>query len=162
MNKIKHYIKLTSIFLFSLVFCLSCQNSYDSMFQNLNNNFIEIGQAKPIPNIGDEDFNEEMMIPQFQYTLKRDCNICLSAPKGAATYEWLIELPHASENSGTNSSSSTAPTRTLIKRSVSQSSTLYYTPSEQIKIGILYILTLNATTKEGTVYTDDAEMIFYE
>ena len=75
MNKIKHYIKLTSIFLLSLVFCLSCKNSYDSMFQNFNNNFIEIGQAKPIPNIGDEDFNEEMMIPQFQYTLKRDCNI---------------------------------------------------------------------------------------
>lgn len=122
------------------------------MFNDLNNNFIEIGQAKPIPNIGDEDFNEEMMIPQFQYTLKRDCNICLSAPNGAVSYEWLIELPN-NEN---------VSNRTLIKRSVSQSSTLYYTPSEQIKIGILYILTLNATTKEGTVYTDDAEMIFYE
>ena len=122
------------------------------MFNDLNNNFIEVGQAKPIPNIGDEDFNEEMMIPQFQYTLKRDCNICLSAPNGAVSYEWLIELPN-NEN---------VSNRTLIKRSVSQSSTLYYTPSEQIKIGILYILTLNATTKEGTVYTDDAEMIFYE
>lgn len=132
------------------------------MFNDLNNNFIEVGKPKAIPNIGDEDFNEEMMLPQLQYTLKKSSNICLSAPKGAVTYEWLIELPHASENSGTNSSSSTAPTRTLIKRSVSQSSTLYYTPSEQIKIGILYILTLNATTKEGTVYTDDAEMIFYE
>ena len=162
MNKINHYIKLTSIFLLSLVFCLSCQNSYDSMIENLNSNFIEVGHTKKIPNIGDEDFNEEMMLPQLQYTIKKSSNICLSAPKGAVTYEWLIELPHASENSGTNSSSSTAPTRTLIKRSVSQSSTLYYTPSEEIKIGILYILTLNATTKEGTVYTDDAEMIFYE
>lgn len=137
----------------SLIFVLfSCNDSYNDMFNDLNNNFIEIGQAKPIPNIGDEDFNEEMMIPQFQYTLKRDCNICLSAPNGAVSYEWLIELPN-NEN---------VSNRTLIKRSVSQSSTLYYTPSEQIKIGILYILTLNATTKEGTVYTDDAEMIFYE
>jgi len=137
----------------SLIFVLfSCNDSYNDMFNDLNNNFIEVGQAKPIPNIGDEDFNEEMMIPQFQYTLKRDCNICLSAPNGAVSYEWLIELPN-NEN---------VSNRTLIKRSVSQSSTLYYTPSEQIKIGILYILTLNATTKEGTVYTDDAEMIFYE
>ena len=137
----------------SLIFMLfSCNDSYNDMFNDLNNNFIEIGQAKPIPNIGDEDFNEEMMIPQFQYTLKRDCNICLSAPNGAVSYEWLIELPN-NEN---------VSNRTLIKRSVSQSSTLYYTPTEQIKIGILYILTLNATTKEGTVYTDDAEMIFYE
>ena len=137
----------------SLIFVLfSCNDSYNDMFNDLNNNFIEVGQAKPITNIGDEDFNEEMMIPQFQYTLKRDCNICLSAPNGAVSYEWLIELPN-NEN---------VSNRTLIKRSVSQSSTLYYTPSEQIKIGILYILTLNATTKEGTVYTDDAEMIFYE
>ena len=155
MNKIKHYIKLTSIFLLSLVFCLSCQNSYDSMIENLNSNFIEVGHTKNIPNIGDEDFNEEMMLPQLQYTLKKSSNICLSAPKGAVTYEWLIELPHTSRTLEDSS-------RTLIKRSVSQSSTLYYTPSEEIKIGILYILTLNATTTEGTVYTDDAEMIFYE
>ena len=113
----------------SLIFVLfSCNDSYNDMFNDLNNNFIEVGQAKPIPNIGDEDFNEEMMIPQFQYTLKRDCNICLSAPNGAVSYEWLIELPN-NEN---------VSNRTLIKRSVSQSSTLYYTPSEQIKIGILY------------------------
>ena len=96
-----------------------------------------------------------MMLPQLQYTIKKSSNICLSAPKGAVTYEWLIELPHTSRTLEDSS-------RTLIKRSVSQSSTLYYTPSEEIKIGILYILTLNATTKEGTVYTDDAEMIFYE
>lgn len=148
----KKFFQVFSL-LCSLIFVFfSCNDSYNDMFNDLNNNFIEIGQAKPIPNIGDEDFNEEMMIPQFQYTLKRDCNICLSAPNGAVSYEWLIELPN-NEN---------VSNRTLIKRSVSQSSTLYYTPSEQIKIGILYILTLNATTKEGTVYTDDAEMIFYE
>ena len=108
--------------------------------------------------VGNEDFDEEMMIPQFQYTLQKESSICLSAPKGAVTYEWLIELPNpdSENNSGTSTS------RTLITRSVSQSSTLYYTPSNTIKVGILYILTLNATTKEGTVYTDNADIIFYE
>ena len=50
----------------------------------------------------------------------------------------------------------------LCKSSVAKKNKIDNTPSEEIKIGILYILTLNATTKEGTVYTDDAEMIFYE
>lgn len=146
------------VILASLAMLISCNDSYSSMLGDLNNNFIEIGHPKFIPNIGDEDFDEEMMIPQFQYTLQKESSICLSAPKGAVTYEWLIELPNSdSEN---NSGSSTS--RTLITRSVSQSSTLYYTPSNTIKVGILYILTLNATTKEGTVYTDNADIIFYE
>jgi hypothetical protein len=129
----------------------SCSDSYNVLFADLNENFIEVGEIKLTPKIGDEDFNESMMLPNFQYTVNKNTSLCLTAPLGAETYEWKIELPSDDTN-----------TRTLIKRSVSQSSTLYYTPTEQIKIGTLYILTLNATTKEGTVYTDDAEVIFYE
>ncbi len=129
----------------------SCSDSYNVLFADLNENFIEVGDIKLTPKIGDEDFNETMMIPNFQYAINVNSTLYLTAPEGAHEYDWKIELP-----------SETSKTRTLIKRSVSESTTLIYQPTNIIKLGVRYELTLIATTKEGTVYTDVAELIFYE
>lgn len=143
---------------FALIFTIilafsgfSCSDSYDEMFYELNGNFIEVGAVKLTPKIGDKDFNEEIMLPNFQYTINRNSSLCLTAPDGAEYYDWKIELPSETSNS-----------RTLINRSVSNSNTLFYQPTDVIKLGVRYELTLIATTKEGTVYTDVAELIFYE
>ena len=146
----KKLVKFVLILLFILI-SLSCSNSYNDLFSELNNNFVEVDEPLNYPNIGDANFNEEMMLTYFQYTVRKDTALCLSAPEGAITYEWLIELPNSTDTK-----------RTLIKRALSQSSTLYYIPATTIKVGTLYILTLKATTKEGTVYIDDADLIFYE
>ena len=145
-----------NLFVLSVIFILafsafSCSDSYDEMFNELNGNFLEIGAIKVTPKIGDENFSEGMMIPYFQYTIHKNAYLCLFAPEGADIYEWIIEL----ENEKTNK-------RALINRSVGQTPSLYYKPPESIKLGIVYNLTLIAKTKEGQVYTDEAEIIFYE
>lgn len=147
MKKLINYVFILALVSFSL----SCSNSYNDLFYQLNNNFVEVDEPLNYPNIGDATFNEEMMLTYFQYTVRKDTALCLSAPEGAITYEWLIELPNSTDTK-----------RTLIKRTLSQSSSLYYIPATTIKVGTLYILTLKATTKEGTIYIDDAELIFYE
>jgi len=140
------------IFTFSLFFIFaSCENSYANLLSELNNNFTEVGEEKTILRIGEEGFSAGMMIPYFQYTIHKNAYLCLFAPEGADTYEWIIEL----ENEKTNK-------RALINRSVGQTPSLYYKPPESIKLGTVYNLTLNAKTKEGQVYTDEAEIIFYE
>lgn len=152
MKKIYNKNCFILLILFILAFSVfSCSDSYDEMFFELNGNFVEVGAIKLSPKIGDSNFLENMMIPNYQYTINKNSSLYLRAPDGAENYDWKIELPSETSNS-----------RTLIKQSVSKSNTLFYQPTDVIKLGVRYELILIATTKEGTVYTDVAELIFYE
>lgn len=139
--KIKIFISLVLIcLLFS-----SCNSSYSSMLQDFNNNFTQTYYGKESMKFGDLEFEESLMIPKEKYFIFHECSIGFSAPMGAVTYKWKLEK-YKEKNI----------------LSAQNERNFMYSFGERYVLGVPYILTLEAWDKDGTQFSDTAEIILYE
>ncbi|MBP3606965.1 MAG: hypothetical protein J6J11_01435 [Treponema sp.] len=139
-------MKRVLILLCSILIFSACNSSYDAMLDDFNSNFTQSYYEKDTMDFGDEDFDTSLMIPSEQYVMQPYYSICLSAPKGASEYRWILTwYKEDVENSKIIS----------LARSVS------YTFYDDCILGRPYIITLEAKDSAGTLFTDSAEIILY-
>lgn len=154
-----------------LFFAAACSNStsdiissYDSRFPVVNQAEEEEKKKEEKPGIGEVGFKEDEMLDD-EYFKSTDGTLQLRGPKNAAFYRWELYLQTIVKVEG-----ATEYEKTLVTlpagcfQNGSSDTTEYfivYIPMSGIKPGS-YVITLTATSKGGTDYSDSAALVIYD
>ncbi len=128
-------------------FC-SCTNSMDDMLSTYNNTYsyqTKQKEAYTLDNVSGENMLRDSYAVFYMSTL------CLTAPAGAASYEWKVKI-------GENANGEKEGKEIVI--STKKDLTLYIVNSE-LKRWSSYKLTLTVKKDTGLTYSDTADLYVY-
>ena len=129
-------------------FLNGCSNSLDDMVSNYNNSYTyrtKNAEAYTIDNVSGEDMLRQTYAVYFRSTL------CLTAPAGAASYEWKVTLGENAKGLKEGAVSIIGTTKNL---------NLYIAESS-LERWCSYKLTLTVKKESGLTYSDTADLYVY-
>lgn len=143
MKKSYKIIILHCLFIYCCFF-VSCSNTYDDLLDAFNEKYFS---QEPTPveekTVADDDFDPDKMLDRT-YTFVDGFQTSLSAPAGAASYDWSIKDKKSKEGEA---------------KSVCNKQVFDFMPGKFFKAGEESTLVLTVTDTSGTVYIDTAVII---
>ncbi len=84
---------IVSVFIIASFSLISCNDSFQTIFDDLNEKCQLTVPEKSISSVNDVNFNPDSMLPKEVYAFYEDSIFIMQGPKDAATYKWQIKVP---------------------------------------------------------------------